>query len=353
MKRFRLYLAAVLLMALMVPSILSCTRSSDDDYAEFINTPRGVFSALWTIMDKHYCFFDLKQKELGVDWNAVYNKYSVSISDNMSSRALFEVLCSMIGELRDGHVNLYSQYDMGRNWSWKTDYPDNFSEDLQRAYLGKDYIIAGEDISYRLFTDNIGYLVIKSFLGGVSDSRFNSMFNTLALCNGLIIDVRDNGGGNTLNADQIASKFTEERVLTGYSCYKNGPGHNDFSDLEENWLEPDRHNLRWVKPVILLTNRGCFSSTNDFVNIMKNLPNVTVLGDSTGGGGGFPFTSELPNGWVVRFSSAPTFDVSKQHIEMGIAPDIRLDMDEDDVKAGVDTYIEYARKLINDQIVNP
>jgi Periplasmic protease len=353
MKRVRLYLASVLVMTLMFPLIMSCTRTSDDDFAEFVNTPRGNFLALWTIMDRHYCFFDLKQKELGVDWNAVFDKYSVSISEKMTNRALFEVLCSMIGELRDGHVNLYSQYDMGRNWHWKTDYPDNFSKDLQSAYLGDDYVVAGEDIYYRLLPDNIGYVVIRSFLGGVSDSRFNSMFNTLALCNGLIIDVRDNGGGNTMNSDLIAAKFTEERVLTGYSCYKNGPGHNDFSDLEENWLEPDLHNLRWVKPVILLTNRGCFSSTNDFVNIMKNLPNVTVVGDSTGGGGGFPFTSELPNGWVVRFSSAPSFDASKQHIEMGIAPDIRLDMDEEDVKAGIDTYIEYARNLINDQIVNP
>ena len=353
MRRLRLYVAFVMGMALTLSSFMSCSWYGDDAFTEFENTPQGNFKALWTIMDKHYCFFDLKQKELGVDWNAVYNKYRVSISDDMSDRALFEVLCAMIGELRDGHVNLSSQYDLGRNWQWKTDYPANFSKDLQNEYLGDDYCFAGEDIFYRVLPDNIGYLVIESFLGGVSASRFNSMFNTFALCNGLIIDVRDNGGGNMSAAEKIASRFTEERILTGYSCYKNGPGHNDFSKLEENWLEPDRQNLRWNKPVVLLTNRGSFSSANDFVNIMKNLPNVTVVGDSTGGGGGLPLNSELPNGWIVRYSSAPSFDVSKQHIEMGIAPHIRLDMKEEDVKAGVDTYIEYARKLINDRIVNP
>ena len=353
MRRFRLYVAFVLGMGLMLSAFISCSRYGDDDFPEFENTPQGNFNALWTIMDKHYCFFDLKQNELGVDWNAVYNKYRVSISSNMVDRNLFEVLCAMIGELRDGHVNLSSPYDFGRNWHWKTDYPANFSKDLQNEYLGTDYSFVGDDMYYRVLTDNIGYLVIGTFLGGVYTSRLNAMFNSFALCNGLIIDIRDNGGGNMSTAEKIASRFTEECVLTGYSCYKNGPGHNDFSQFEENWLEPDRENLRWTKPVVLLTNRSCFSSANDFVNIMKNLPHVTVLGDSTGGGGGFPLTSELPNGWIVRFSSAPSFDASKQHIEMGIAPDIRLDMDEEDVKAGIDTYIEYARNLINDQIVNP
>ena len=64
-------------------------------------------------------------------------------------------------------------------------------------------------------------------------------------------------------------------------------------------------------------------------------------------------TSELPNGWVVRYSSAPTFDADTCHIEFGVAPDIRLDMNDADVKAGVDTYIEAARAFIKDQIVNP
>ena len=108
-------MAFVLGMGLMLSAFISCSRYGDDDFPEFENTPQGNFNALWTIMDKHYCFFDLKQKELGVDWNAVYNKYRVSISSNMVDRNLFEVLCAMIGELRDGHVNLSSPYDFCRN----------------------------------------------------------------------------------------------------------------------------------------------------------------------------------------------------------------------------------------------
>ena len=341
------------LVTAIVLCLLSCSDNRKDDHAEYANTPRGNFEALWTIMDRHYCFFDLKEKDFGVNWNQVYYKYSPSISDNMSNRALFEVLCSMIGELRDGHVNLISSYDFGRNWSWKTDYPENYSKEIQDSYLGTDYLIANGTYLYKILDDNIGYLAITSFENTISDSQLNAMFNYMMLCNGIIIDIRNNGGGYVMAVDDLASRFIEESILVSYSCYKNGPGHNDFSELEKNWLEPDWYNLRWVKPVVLLVNRGCFSSANDFANVMKAIPTVTLVGDTTGGGGGLPFVSELPNGWFVRFSSAPTLDAQLKHIESGVATDICLQMDEADLKKGVDTYIEFARKYINDRIINP
>lgn len=339
-------------MALMlVPA--SCSQNEEVSHQEYVNTPKGNFMALWTIMDEHYCFFDLKKEMLGVDWKEVAKKYSASISDGMSDKSLFEVLCKMIGELRDGHVNLVSPYDYGRNWSWKTDYPDNFSKDLQNRYLGNDYIIAGSGYSYCVLDDNIGYLVVESFESSTSSGRMNVMFNNMSLCNGLIIDIRDNGGGLLPASEFLASHFTEKKVTVGYACYKTGPGHNDFSKLYKNEISPARQDLRWIKPVVVLTNRGCFSSANDFAYTMKALDNVTLLGDTTGGGGGLPMSSELPNGWVVRYSSAPSFDADTNHVEFGVAPDIRLDMNEADIKAGVDTYIEAARAFINDQIVNP
>ncbi|MDE6151703.1 MAG: hypothetical protein K2G12_06940, partial [Prevotella sp.] len=43
---------------------------------EFENTSSGNFEALWKIMDEHYCFFELKEKELGVNWDEVHGRYS-------------------------------------------------------------------------------------------------------------------------------------------------------------------------------------------------------------------------------------------------------------------------------------
>lgn len=352
MNRRRKNLAIVLAALMMALLPVSCAWNGEVPDREYSNTPMGNFMALWTIMDEHYCFFDLKKEKLGVDWNEVKTRYAASISDDMSDRSLFEVLCKMIGELRDGHVNLTSAYDFGRNWSWKTDYPANFSKDLQDKYLGKDYIIGGNGYYYRILDDNIGYLVVESFERIMSDGRLNVMLNNMTLCNGLIIDIRNNGGGQLTASESLASRFTEKKVTVSYNCYKTGPGHNDFSRLYKNELSPAEYDLRWIKPVVVLTNRGSFSSANDFACIMKPLENVTLMGDTTGGGGGMPMSSELPNGWSVRFSSAPTFDADTNHIEFGVAPDIRLDMKEEDIRAGIDTYIESARAFISDKLVN-
>ena len=68
--------------------------------------------------------------------------------------------------------------------------------------------------------------------------------------------------------------------------HKTGPGHNDFSTPKAVWLEPSLDRVRWQKQAVVLTNRRSFSATNDFVNRMKILPKVTIIGDKTGGGSG-------------------------------------------------------------------
>ena len=86
-----------------------------------------------------------------------------------------------------------------------------------------------------------------------------------------------------------------------------------------------------------------FSAANEFVKYMKCCPNVVQVGDQTGGGAGLPFSSELPNGWSVRFSACPMFDREGHLTEMGIDPDLHVDLSEADAARGLDTLIETAR----------
>lgn len=308
---------------------------------EYDDNPRGNFEALWNIMDQHYCFFT----EKNIDWNAIHAKYAPQVNQGMTSSQLFEVLANMLSELKDGHVNLYSSFDVGRNWSWHENYPSNFSDTLYNKYIGTDYKIAGI-LRYRVLDDNIGYIRCASFEGAIGSGNLDDVLSDFAPCNGLIIDIRDNGGGLLTDAETFAARFTNEEILVGYMQHKTGTGHNDFSKLEEQRLKPS-NGVRWQKRAILLTNRQVYSAANEFTKYMKCCPLVTVVGDQTGGGAGLPFSSELPNGWGVRFSACPMYDRNKQSTEFGIAPDHRVDMTQEDFLRGKDTIIEYARDLLN------
>ncbi|WP_129594912.1 S41 family peptidase [Seramator thermalis] len=325
--------------------VLFCFTGCRDELMTFENSPRGNFEALWYIIDRNYCFFDYKQ----IDWDSVYLKYSPRITENMSSESLFNLLGMMLEELKDGHVNLIASHDISRYWKWQEDYPANFDPKIQEKYLGNDYSIAGGMI-YKILEDNIGYVYYGSFSDDVGEGTLSQIISRMAICKGMIIDVRDNGGGSLTNVERIASRFFNERTLIGYISHKIGPGHNDFSGLYPKYIESSPY-VRYQKPVVILTNRGCYSATNEFVSIMKYAPQVTVVGDKTGGGSGLPFSSELPNGWSVRFSASPMFNAEKQHIEFGVDPDLEVMMSEADANKKIDTIIETARTIIEENSV--
>ena len=318
---------------------LSCRQGM-----EFDSSPRSNIEALWDIIDRRYCFLPYKAETIGLDWNRVREKYTAQVSPDMNSAQFFEVMSNMLAELQDGHVNLYYSADMSRYWSWHEDYPRNFDEDLRDRYLGKDYKIAA-GLKYRILDDNTGYVVYESFSSGIGDGNIDEVLYYLRSCNGLILDIRGNGGGMLTNAERLTAHFTNQRTLVGYTMHKTGPGHNDFSTPQPEYITPST-GIRWQKPVVLLTNRECYSSANVFVRNMKCLDNVTILGDRTGGGGGLPFTSELPCGWAVRFSACPTMDAQMQHTEFGIEPHIHCALDSADQAKGTDTLIEKARTLL-------
>lgn len=308
---------------------------------EFADTHRGNFEALWTTLDQHYCFFDYKQKEYGLDWDEVHARYAPQIDDKMSTDALFEVLSNMVGELRDGHCNLSYPKDVASYAKWYEDYPMNFSDTLQNRYIGKkgEYRTAC-GMKYRVLRDNIGYVRCPTFDVGIGDGNLHYIFDYLATCDGLIIDVRSNSGGMLTSAQSLAGAFVNEPTVGGYMKHKTGPGHDEFSAPQPMMLTP-AVGLRWQKPVVVLANRRTYSAANAFVMFMRGL-GVPIIGDRTGGGSGMPFSSELPEGWAVRFSACPMTDVDGHDTEFGIDPDVKVDITSDDFQRSVDTIIERA-----------
>ncbi len=303
----------------------------------------GNFESLWKIMDTRYCYLDYKN----INWDSVHTVYKARVDTSMTDYELFELFGSMLGELKDGHVNLYSDFNTSRYWKWFKDYPSNFSSDLvyNDNYLGANYLAAG-GLRYNKIAENkVGYILYSDFSNRFSDTNILYILNYFKDCEALIIDVRNNGGGYLDLSEKFASYFFETETITGYMQHKTGNGHSQFSDPVVI-KTPSHDKIRWGRNVAILSNRMSYSATNSFVSRMKLAPHAIVVGDNTGGGGGLPISSELPNGWMVRFSSSPMFDADMQHTEWGIAPDVKVDLKQADVDKGYDTIIETAVSLI-------
>ena len=319
--------------------------SACHEIEEYDNNPRGNFEQLWSILDEHYCFFEQK----GVDWDEVHAKYAPRVSNKMTREELFRVCADMLDELRDGHTNLSAPFETSYYKKWWSDYPQNYDARLvEQYYFNFNYRTLG-GITYGMLPQNVGYMYYSSFSYPVGDSAMDAVLAYCASADGLIIDVRDNGGGSLTNVESIVSRFISKRTLAGSICHKTGPGRDQFSEPYKYYYNPaPAGRVMWAKPVVVLCNRSTFSAANNFVSVMKSLPNVTIVGATTGGGSGIPFNSELNNGWGIRFSASPVRDPEGNLTEFGVEPTEGCAVDLDPVEAlnGRDTMLDFAITLL-------
>ncbi len=302
-------------------------------------TPTANFEALWQTADEKYSFFEYK----GIDWNEIYSAYRPQIDDNMTGEQLFDVLGSMLNELKDGHVNLTSPFNISR-YSFNYPNPENFNYRLLKDnYIGWDYNITGPLVNAFIERDghSIGYIYYGSFSNNVSSYHIDYVINRFRNSDGIILDMRSNGGGSVSNIRTIAGRFTNVRRFVYTSALKDGPEHNDFGEPSKVYLDP-RGSKQYTGKVMFLTNRGSFSATSFFSVIMKALPNVTQIGDTTGGGLGAPTGFELPNGWAYRFSCSQTLTPAGENFENGVPPDITVWMNPEHELQGIDDIMERA-----------
>lgn len=322
-----------------------CIAVSCHDQEEFDNDPVGNFNALWNIIDRNYCFFEYKTD---IDWVEVGNRYRAKVSNGMTQRELFTLCSEMVNELKDGHVNLASTWDVSYYHFWDQ-YPQNYNARVvEQYYLNFNYKSAS-GIRYMILPNNFGYMYYGSFSDGIGEGNLDYVLYEMIGTDGLIIDVRDNGGGLLTNVETLVARFIDKEILAGAISHKTGPGHQDFSEPYKYYFKPAAAGrIRYLKPIVILTNRSSFSATNNFVSIMQFLPNVKIVGDSTGGGSGLPFTSELPNGWTIRFSACSVVDALGNVTEFGVepSPGCKVDITPEDEAAGRDPIIEKAYEVL-------
>lgn len=336
-------LTKIILSASMALTFLSSCHDSPD----YPNDLYGNFDALVDIIDTRYCFF----KEKDINWRETAAKYRTLIDEETNSMELFFICAALLDELKDGHVNLVSHFNTSYYRKWWTDYPQDFNlRTLEENYLQFDWLTT-TGIYYKQLPEKVAYMYYPSFSNNVGELSLDYILAILRNSRGLIIDIRNNGGGTLTNINTLVGRFIDKKFVGGYIQHKTGPGHDDFSEPYPVEYEPcDSYRVKWEGPIVLLTNRSCFSAANDFTSVMKSLPNVTVVGAKTGGGGGMPFSYELPIGWALRFSASPIYNSKMECIEEGIDPTegYEVHASDEELAAGKDAILDKAIEMLKD-----
>lgn len=298
------------------------------------------FDRMWTTVDREYSYFPYK----GIDWGAVRAEFRPRAERSASTAELVSVVQEALGTLRDVHVWVLTPD--GRTLpTWRPTHRGNWSASFPARYRERGSWSAESPVlAHGAGAGEVPHIAIASFANGQFDvSAFDRVLERYRDAPALILDVRMNGGGNDALALQVAGRFTTARRTTGWVQFRSGMRHDAFTAMAERSVSP-RGPWQYMRPVVLLTGRQTWSSAEGFVSAMREMPNVVVIGDTTGGGSGNPSVYPLREGYGFSVSRWIEYTADRVPIEWrGIAPDVAVPFTEGALLAGEDETLAFAR----------
>lgn len=242
---------------------------------------------------------------------------------------------------------------------------------------------------------NIAYIFIPKM--EKTDSFQDWLKNTMKEfknTDGLIIDIRGNGGGNRKPIYTLLPYFLTETKIININTLRinkaDNPNVNEalggleermaypensthwtqkekeaiakfkktfnpeitidsekFSQLHYSLVHPNKEN-HYNKPVIILMNKENFSASDIFLGAFKGVKNIILLGEKSGGGSGYMRVYFTPNsGIMYLLSRMMSFQPNgKLYDGNGISPDIYFSETLEDIKNGKDSVLEKALEIL-------
>ena len=302
------------------------------------------YEAFWNMVNENYCFLGTAfGNDKNVNWQAVYDKWMPIVKNEVKDEyELFNIIGLSLDELRDGHIWMTSDFKRYQNNEYLlmpdgvNKYKPNYQPGLvtdcyfnlatdKDDYKGNKMFRTINGHPYGIIERNgkkIAYIYYSSLEKELKPEDMKRLDPLVKEADALILDIRNNPGGSGLLGLMFGAYFFKEKTLVAYDAFKNGTGHDDFSEPTPTYVIPDTKHDWSDKQTALLIDREVFSTANLFTCIMKQAENVTVVGQISGGGGGMPMAHFLPNGWDLVFASNILLDQNMKQIEGGIEPDV-------------------------------
>lgn len=378
--------------------ITSCREDNLDvlnpnDQKIFVNW-RHVFESYWDGMNYSYAFWDIDP----TDWDEVYREYAPQFEDlefgvredSIAAANLFEEICST---LIDHHYSLILKNEKGEAWKKispgkmdveRRDYYHakyslediknviNRNKDLGRitnqagvvfenGFAAWSYLLDGDIACLGLNIFSISENA-KDELVAETMENFHRLINETENLKGIIIDTRNNPGGNTKDLFLILRPLLSESIHFGYTRTKNGLGRLDYTPWSPLILEPFNPDENPVErdlkdvPVVALADINSVSMAEITPMAIMAMPNGFVIGERTFGGHG-PlngnindfYAGELENKAFRMYTST---SMTKRadgicYEGFGVVPDIEALFNAEEFSKGNDTQLNRAAEFIH------
>lgn len=331
------------LLPLLASAVMSagCEKMIVDTAESSLNVED--FEAAWERVNTVYPYLTLKK----ISWDSLYLVYRPR-AEQAKGDEIYSVLIDMLGELKDMHVEVGTEggrmietYQAPR---WLKD-KYSYNPIVVRNYFDKELRVTGDGcIEYEIIPGNIGYIYIGTFNVGGLLSPFYEALEYVKNTKALILDIRHNNGGSSENVEMIADRFITS-VLEKPKSYVLG------HPISSPPFRP-QGSFQYVNPVVVLINGVCASAGDYFPEVMKQIPTVTVVGDTTAGASAgatleVPAEYELPSGKRIYVGTLDLRRYDGLPWEwIGVAPDVLIEQTETDIKSGRDKQLEYAIELL-------
>jgi hypothetical protein len=328
-------------VVLLLPLSAASAQEADDP-----NDPVLNFEHVWATLDRTYAGFESRQ----VDWDALHRIYRPQVTAETTDEELFDVLIAMIRHLNDAHVCINDGARRVCSGFIEELTMDDFSRQLVRSkYLQGDATVDPSGrFTYGWLAEGVGYVHIHDFKlsAAAATEAIDAVIATFAEADAMVVDVRGNTGGSAPATRAVANRFADRprHFMTTWTRY--GASHDDFAPPAYHNVEPEGP-AQFTKPTILLAHRFSESAADTFDLALRVLPQVTVVGEITGGALGTLYEEPLPNGWQLVVS----FKTMRDHNGVcwdgiGVPPDLRMINTKADIDAGTDRVLEFAVDLL-------
>lgn len=188
--------------------------------------------------------------------------------------------------------------------------------------------------------EEIVYIKLYQFYGKASDDFKKAAIEILnSPAKKIILDLRNNPGGYLEVAQDIAGWFLERGKVVVIEDFGSEKEKKEYKAKGNAWFSN--------YPMVILINQGTASGSEILAGALRDQRQIKLVGQKSFGKGAIQELSELSGGSSLKITVAKWLTPKGELItEIGLEPDIKVEMTEEDYKEGRDPQLEKAIEII-------